>query len=61
MYSEVLFEFDLLSFEKEGRLPSQKSFSDSQKLLCNNREHFNINSVELIEASPSTLLGQSTE
>ncbi len=61
MDSEVVFKFDTLSFEKEVRLASQKSFSDGQKLLSDNGEHFNVNSVKFIETSPGALLSQPTE
>ena len=50
-----------------SRLELEFSFSpfnsllDSQNLLSNDRKHFNIDSVEFIEASPCSTLGQTTE
>ena len=34
---------------------------DGQQLLSDDREHFNIDAVELIEAAPRPRLGQSRE
>ena len=37
------------------------SISYGQHLLSNNRKHFNINAIELIEAAPSSRLGKTRE
>ena len=36
-------------------------FHDGQQLLSNDREHFNVDAVELIEAAPRPRLGQPRE
>ena len=34
---------------------------DGEKLLCNDRQHLNVNPIELIKAAPGSGLGQPRE
>lgn len=68
MATEFSAEGDLFVFEAEGvailsfrNLVKQKSLSDLEELLSNDRQYFNSNSVELIQTSPRTSLRKSIE
>jgi hypothetical protein len=50
---------NFLTLEKEVGLATEESLSDCQHLLSDNRQDFNIDSVELIEAAPCALLAEA--
>jgi hypothetical protein len=52
---------DSIEFEGFKGSVSEKSHSDDKELLGDDGEHLDIDSVELVETSPSALLGQAFE
>ena len=49
-------QVDLPSLKDEPRRPGGESRQDGQNLLRHHRQHFNVDSVELIKAAPGTSL-----
>ena len=50
-------EFDLATFEHESGEFGSFRVADGEKLLGDDRQDFDVDSIELIEATPSTRLG----
>lgn len=61
MNTELGLELDHLALEVETFHALDKSLSDLLKLLSDDGKHLDINTVELIETSPATLLGETSE
>jgi hypothetical protein len=59
MATEFGLKVDLITLEDKLLLAFQKGVSDLQELLGNHRQDLNTDSVELVEASPASLLAQS--
>lgn len=59
MATEFGLKVDLIALEDKLLLAFQKGVSDLQELLGNHGQDFNTDSVELVEASPASLLAQS--
>ena len=61
MASESWLKSNLLVFKNESVFLGEKTLSDLQKLLGNDGQYFDVDSVELIEADPSTRGGETLE
>ena len=61
MAAEVGLDLDVLALEIELVDTSKKGLSDFLELLGNDRQHFDKNTVELIEAGPAALHSKTSE
>ena len=61
MASKVLLEAHGFALEEHFFLANQETLSNILQLLSDNWEHLNVDTIEFVEASPASLLGQSWE
>jgi hypothetical protein len=61
MATEFLFDFHLGGVEDKSLLAFQKGSPHLLKLLGDNGQHLNIDTIELIKTRPASLLAQSGE
>ncbi len=61
MASEFRSDFDTFTLEAEFFNTCKECFSDFLKLLGDNREHLNQDTIELIKTGPAALLGKASE
>lgn len=56
-YAARRFQADLVALEREFRQAGLKSRVNGQYLLRHDRQHFDVDPVELVETAPGALLG----
>lgn len=61
MATEVLFQNDVKSEEIEGFHVCLQPRTNGEQLLGNNWQYFNVDTIELVETGPGTLLAKTWE